>query len=80
MLCHRSYPDRGSATICLFYSRQGKKPLLENNCLNNIAIALSVTNLFFVEMEKDARRAEKELGINLTVKTGAQETSIESGK
>jgi ribose transport system substrate-binding protein len=28
-------------------------------------------------MEKGARRAEKELGINLTVKTAAQETSIE---
>ncbi|MBB1074120.1 substrate-binding domain-containing protein [Rhodoferax sp. 4810] len=37
----------------------------------------TLTNPFFVEMEKGARRAEKELGINLTVKTAAQETSIE---
>jgi len=40
-------------------------------------IMKTLTNPFFVEMEKGARRAEKELGINLTVKTAAQETSIE---
>lgn len=37
----------------------------------------TLTNPFFVEMEKGARRAEKELGITLQVKTAAQETSIE---
>ncbi len=37
----------------------------------------TLTNPFFVEMEKGARRAEKEFGVNLTVKTAAQETSIE---
>ncbi len=37
----------------------------------------TLTNPFFIEMEKGARRAEKELGITLTVKTAAQETSIE---
>lgn len=37
----------------------------------------TLTNPFFVEMEKGARRAEKALGVNLTVKTAAQETSIE---
>lgn len=37
----------------------------------------TLTNPFFVEMEKGARRAEKELGVTLTVKTAAQETSIE---
>ncbi|HMQ51162.1 MAG TPA: sugar ABC transporter substrate-binding protein [Anaerolineae bacterium] len=37
----------------------------------------TLTNPFFVEMEKGARQAEAELGINLLVKTGAQETSIE---
>lgn len=30
----------------------------------------TLTNPFFEEMEKDARKAEKELGVNLTVKTG----------
>ncbi len=37
----------------------------------------TLTNPFFVEMERGARRAEQELGVNLSVKTAAQETSIE---
>lgn len=37
----------------------------------------TLTNPFFIEMEKGARRAERELNITLTVKTAAQETSIE---
>lgn len=45
-----------------------------------IQIALvmkTLTNPFFVEMERGARKAETELGIELLVKTAAQETSIE---
>jgi len=37
----------------------------------------TLTNPFFVEMEKGARKAEKEFDINLIVKTGAQETYID---
>lgn len=37
----------------------------------------TLTNPFFVEMERGARRAEQEFGITLKVKTAAQETSIE---
>jgi ribose transport system substrate-binding protein len=37
----------------------------------------TLTNPFFIEMEKGARKAEREFGINLIVKTGAKETSIE---
>ena len=37
----------------------------------------TLTNPFFIDMEKGARKAESELGINLIVRTGAQETSIE---
>ena len=37
----------------------------------------TLTNPFFIEMEKGARRAEKDLGISLIVKTAAQETSVE---
>lgn len=37
----------------------------------------TLTNPFFVEMEKGARRAEKDLGLTLKVRTAAQETSIE---
>lgn len=37
----------------------------------------TLTNPFFIEMEKGARAASKEQGIDLIVKTGAQETSID---
>lgn len=37
----------------------------------------TMSNPFFVEMEKGARRAEKELGIRLIVRAAASETSIE---
>lgn len=37
----------------------------------------TLTNPFFVEMEKGARKAEQEFGIELLVRTGSQETSIE---
>ena len=37
----------------------------------------TLTNPFFIEMERGARRAERELGIQLVVKTAAQETSIQ---
>jgi ribose transport system substrate-binding protein len=51
------------------------KPMLGQK---NIALVMkTLTNPFFVEMERGARRAEKELGINLIVKTGAQETSVD---
>ena len=40
-------------------------------------IMKTLTNPFFIEMEKGARRAQEELGVELIVKTGAQETSIE---
>ena len=37
----------------------------------------TLTNPFFVEMEKGAREAESKYGVDLIVRTGAQETSIE---
>jgi ribose transport system substrate-binding protein len=37
----------------------------------------TLTNPFFIEMEKGARRAEAELKVELVVRTAAQETSIE---
>jgi ribose transport system substrate-binding protein len=58
-------------------------PMTETDTTTNgkvptIALVMkTLTNPFFVEMEKGARRAEQELGINLLVRTGAQETSIE---
>jgi len=37
----------------------------------------TLTNPFFIEMERGARRAEQEFGLELLVRTAAQETSIE---
>lgn len=37
----------------------------------------TLTNPFFITMERGARRAEQELGIHLSVQTAAQETSIQ---
>jgi ribose transport system substrate-binding protein len=58
----------------------GTQPSNQTENMPKYTIALvmkTLTNPFFVEMEKGARRAEKELGINLIVKTGAQETSVD---
>lgn len=50
----------------------------EPQTARKIALVMkTLTNPFFVEMERGARKAEKELGIELLVKTGSQETSIE---
>ena len=46
--------------------------------VKNIALVMKTsTNPYFIEMEKGARKAETELGINLIMKIGAKETSIE---
>ncbi len=58
----------------------GQEMPLANDSAAPPTIALvmkTLTNPFFVEMEKGARRAEQEFGITLIVKTAAQETSIE---
>ncbi len=70
-------------------SRSDKSIILDNQAASSqlkskgekktIALVLkTLTNPFFVELEKGARRAEKEAGdITLLVKTGAKETSID---
>ena len=42
-----------------------------------VLIMKTLTNPFFVDMEQGARRAEKEVAVDLRVKTATQETSIE---
>ena len=76
-------------TICLFsiFSVLGCRTYNKNNIeevkkplVPKMKIALvmkTLTNPFFIEIENGARKAEKELGVELIVKTGAQETSIE---
>ncbi|MEI8216093.1 MAG: substrate-binding domain-containing protein [Eubacteriales bacterium] len=48
-----------------------------SNAKNVALVMKTLTNPFFIEMEKGARLAEKEFKINLIVKTAAQETSID---
>jgi len=56
----------------------GASPPPPQPALQRIALVMkTLTNPYFVEMEKGARRAEKALGVDLQVKTAAQETSIE---
>lgn len=47
----------------------------ENSTIKIALVMKTLTNPFFNEMEKGARRAEKEFGISLIVKTASQETS-----
>lgn len=51
-------------------SKPASKPIIA-------LVMKTLTNPFFIDMEKGARRAEQELGVQLKVKTAAQETSIE---
>lgn len=52
-------------------------PVPEDEQLQIALVMKTLTNPFFIEMEKGARKAQQELGVELFVKTGAQETSIE---
>jgi ribose transport system substrate-binding protein len=59
---------RGTAHVPTGAAPQAKRVAL---------VMKTLTNPFFVEMERGARKAEKEMTVRLIVKTGAQETSIE---
>jgi ribose transport system substrate-binding protein len=49
-----------------------------DNTKKKIALVMrTLTNPFFIDMEKGARKAEHELNIDLIIKTGSQETSNE---
>ena len=66
---------------CNAYDKSGKnKEEAKKTPASKKKIALvmkTLTNPFFIEMEKGARKAQEDLGIDLMVKTGAQETSID---
>jgi len=75
--CGQSAPD---TSLLAPGSTQAATPAHDTPQARKPAIALvmkTLTNPFFIEMEKGARQAEKELDIDLIVKTGAQETSVE---
>lgn len=72
--------DSGSPTLSTVAQPAVKAPAAAPPAETKKKIALvmkTLTNPFFREMEKGARHAEKQLGIELQVKTAAQETSIE---
>ena len=72
--------NSGDPTVSTVAQAPSKEKPAPTPASANKRIALvmkTLTNPFFVEMEKGARRAEKELGVDLQVKTAAQETSIE---
>lgn len=69
-----------SGTSLLASEDQGTQVQQETPQADRYTIALvmkTLTNPFFVEMEVGARKAEDEFNINLIVKTGAQETSVD---
>lgn len=51
--------------------------VVEDETYRIALVMKTLTNPFFVEMERGAREAEEEFGIELIVRTAAQETSIE---
>lgn len=54
-----------------------KREKVEEEKVFQIALVMkTLTNPFFITMEKGAREAERDLGIKLIVKTGSQETAI----
>lgn len=62
------------------FERQGLEivtPQTEEQRFKIALVMKTLTNPFFIEMEKGARQAQDEFDVDLVVKTGAQETSIE---
>lgn len=67
-------------TACGDPAQPEKKAALAEAPVKKVRIALvmkTLTNPFFIEMEKGARKAASELNLDLIVKTAAQETSFE---
>jgi len=66
-------------TVCQKETQTNNKQQKENQTPTKYDIALvmkTLTNPFFITMERGAREAEKDFNINLIVKTGSQETAI----
>ena len=75
--CNQAAQDEPPPLIVEDSSQATEEPASGAAEITVALVMKTLTNPFFVEMEKGAREAEVELGINLLVKTGAQETSIE---
>ena len=75
--CGGGAAPAGSQTVFETQVQNTEQMTPEVDQLTITLVMKTLTNPFFVEMEKGARRAQDEFGIDLIVKTGAQETSIE---
>jgi len=70
-------PNKSTTTIIEKGKQNNQTGQSDASNKKNIALVMkTLTNPFFIEMEKGARKAANEVGVNLIVKTGAQETSI----
>jgi ribose transport system substrate-binding protein len=70
--------SKKSGTERLILDDSSERPSERGPQKKTVALVMkTLTNPFFKSMEKGARQAEDELGVQLIVKTGARETSIE---
>jgi ribose transport system substrate-binding protein len=79
LLCLSLLSCRSRQTIPLVNVPQAQSTPTTEDAIKVPTIALvmkTLTNPFFVEMERGARQAESEFGVHLLVQTAAQETSI----
>lgn len=77
--CNKSESKNESGQI-IQLNGGGQDGKTDVNTVKKLKIALimkTLTNPFFIEMEKGARNAETEFGIELIVRTGSKETSIQ---
>jgi ribose transport system substrate-binding protein len=70
-LCSCGQPAKSAAAV------EGQGPLPSEKAVTIALVMSNRTNPLYTEVEKGAREAEKELGVQLVVKTTAQETSVD---
>lgn len=75
--CGGGAPPPGAQSVFETQAQESEQLTPELEQLTIALVMKTLTNPFFIEMEKGARRAQDEFGIELIVRTGAQETSIE---
>jgi ribose transport system substrate-binding protein len=71
--CDEAAPPQAPASEAAAVPAAGDTPVVPRVAL----VMKTLTNPFFLKMEQGARRAADDLGAELVVRTGAQETSIE---
>jgi len=77
MGCSKKVKNESGNDLSLNSNQKEEKVASTNEKIKVALIMKTLTNPFFIEMERGARRAEVETGIELIVKTGAEETSIQ---